>query len=112
MPALVKRSVGSWAGTRGDERTTGCPWRAKEARNCCRSSDPLMVMRLLYRASGGLVGPVGARPGEHGHGPHHHRRRVAAAQEVVAQAHRSAFPPAPKDRGQTPAAGVEAALGL
>src|SRR5262252_10448393 len=71
-----------------------------------------MVMRSLYRASGGLVGPVGARPGERGHGAHHHRRRVAAAQEVIAQAHGSAFTSAPKNRGQTPAAGVEAALGL
>jgi hypothetical protein len=32
MPELVKRSVGSWAGTRGEERTTVCPWRLKYVR--------------------------------------------------------------------------------
>src|SRR4029450_12366056 len=51
-----------------------------------------MVMWPLYRGSGSLVGPVGARPRERGHRPHHLGRRGATAQEIVAETRRG--PPA------------------
>src|SRR4029453_1292093 len=71
-----------------------------------------MVMWPLYRGSGSLVGPVGARPRERGHRPHHLGRRVATAQEIVAET-RSGPPAVPAQGGGAGgAAGLQAPLRL
>ena len=71
-----------------------------------------MVMWPLYRGSGSLVGPVGARPRERGHRPHHLGRRVATAQEIVAET-RSGPPAVPaQEGGQAAAASLQAPLRL
>ncbi len=46
MPELVNSSVGSFAGTRLDERTTEWPFDSKYCRNLLRMSETFM----LYRA--------------------------------------------------------------
>src|SRR5262245_8482102 len=66
-----------------------------------------MVMRSLYRASGALVGRVGARSGERSAGSQYVGRRVAPAQEEVPQAHRGAFAAAAQDRREPAPAGFE-----
>src|SRR5579875_2546983 len=43
MPAFEKRSVGSLAGTRDEERTTRCPRAAKKSRKNLRMSFEVMV---------------------------------------------------------------------
>src|ERR1700675_3994225 len=108
MPALVKRSVGSWAGTRGDERTTVCPWRRKYSRKRWRSSLPLMVMASLYRGAVGRCVPVGARPGERRDRPHHDRRGVSAPHEVVAQPRRRPREAGPQEGRQAAASRLKA----
>jgi len=75
-----EEEVGSWAGTRGDERTRYA--RGREiVEKFWRSSDPVMVMWPLYRGSGSLVGPVGRAPVSAATVRHHLGRRVATAQE-------------------------------
>src|SRR5436309_5070090 len=44
MPALVKRSVGSEAGTSDDERTLRCPRSSKKRRNVSRISRELIIV--------------------------------------------------------------------
>jgi hypothetical protein len=50
MPALVKRRVGSLAGTREDEETMVCPFSSKNFRKRERTS------RLDMYSMGGLLG--------------------------------------------------------
>src|SRR3990172_2873878 len=112
MPALVNSRVGSWAGTRGDERTTVCPWRRKYSRKRRRSSPPVMVMASLYRGSVGWCVPVGPRPRERRDRPHNLRQGVSAAHEVVAQSGRRPWEAGPQQGRQPATTGLETALGL
>src|SRR6266852_3908878 len=54
MPALVKSSVGSFAGNSGLERTRVWPCRSKYSRNFSRISDPVMIDKSLACADDGV----------------------------------------------------------
>src|SRR5436189_1499146 len=51
MPAFVNKSVGSFAGKSGDERTRLWPCRSKYSRNFSRISLPVMSYRYTYNGS-------------------------------------------------------------
>src|SRR5690349_21608871 len=111
MPALVNRSVGSCAGTRGDDRTTVWPRWRKYSRNRARISLPV-IGAILYAAVVLLGGrQVSRAVGEQrADRPAHRRRGIAPAQQIVGQAGRGARPP--RERGQPAAGGFEGAVGL
>src|ERR1044071_7886707 len=106
MPALVKSSVGSCAGTSGEERTTVWPFRRKYTRNRWRSSLPVTMSLLagaigIPQAAGSPIirggyatggawgsgaGPVvGPGAGEAGDDGERDGRRVAGGEGVVTQ---------------------------
>src|SRR5438477_611662 len=109
---LVNSRVGSWAGTRGEERTTVCPCLRKYSRKLWRSSLPVMAIASLYRGSVGRCVPVGTHARERRERAHHKRRRVAAAHEVIAESRGCSLGPRPQQSRQPAAPGLEAALGL
>src|SRR4030095_3727743 len=94
MPALVKSSVGSWAGTRGDDRTTVWPRRREYSRNRALISLPV-IGAILYAAI--LLGDGEVDPGvgeQRGDGVTDRRGRIAAPQQGVGQAGGGAGRPA------------------
>src|SRR5260370_11511539 len=64
MPALVNKSVGSFAGTSDEECTSLCPFCTKKSRNLRRISEPVSMEKLIlndYRASAPLRAASGHR---------------------------------------------------
>ncbi|MCY1233471.1 hypothetical protein D9M72_460150 [compost metagenome] len=59
MPELVNSSVGSFAGTRLDERTTVWPFDSKNCRNLLRMSETFMGWRTLALAWPGATNQYG-----------------------------------------------------
>ncbi|MNL57898.1 hypothetical protein D3C87_1814930 [compost metagenome] len=59
MPELVNSSVGSFAGTRLDERTTEWPFDSKYCRNLLRMSETFMLYRAHPASWQGAVSQVG-----------------------------------------------------
>src|SRR5262245_52183765 len=114
MPAFVKSSVGSCAGTRGEERTTAWPFFSKYSRKRRRRSLPVIMVRALYAPVlhvGGALGDRVAREQGLDH-PTRDRRRVAPADEVIGEPGRHALTGRARQRGQPAPASLHGAVEL